>query len=273
MRVAFASLVVLTASACLNNTPPPAAPDRLDENVKWFWDNSPTATDDELVVGANKLQVAGKADSFTQALKSQMARLEKTDLTVVGLQDQNDPSLARGLLVVNEYACTLDKLQKILEAQAQDTLYTGVYDSYDREFSNDQAAFAADTAATLDWNITLKASLPVNDSYTSHLKGGLRAVTPTSAQGSTTGRFIVARTVLPAPAEFGSGSTSYFKQDYQIEIFFEQTPGTIFHAYGMWREMKVGGFNLTTEDNGLINIVLDNLVKWDDTTVDLCKKM
>ena len=70
---------------------------------------------------------------------------------------------------------------------------------------------------------------------------------------------------------FPSTSTSYFKQDYQIEVFWEQSPGRIFHGYGMWRDIKVGGFNLTIEDNGFLNIVLDNLVAWDTRTAELCK--
>jgi hypothetical protein len=40
----------------------------------------------------------------------------------------------------------------------------------------------------------------------------------------------------------------------------------------MWRDIKAGGFNLSIEDNGFMNIVLDNLVKWDDQTAVLCKK-
>jgi len=40
----------------------------------------------------------------------------------------------------------------------------------------------------------------------------------------------------------------------------------------MWRDIKAGGFNLSIEDDGFFNIVLDNLVAWDTKTAELCKK-
>jgi hypothetical protein len=94
---------------------------------------------------------------------------------------------------------------------------------------------------------------------------------PAATDAATKGPFLITRTWLPAPATFSATSTSSFKQDYQLEIFWEQAPGTIFHAYAMWREIRDGGFNLTLEDNGFLNLVLDNLVSWDDKTAVLCK--
>lgn len=268
----FGLVMCVGALGCLDKTPPPVAPSAIDQNLKWFWNNGQSVDDATLIDGAAKLAVAGKADTRTTPLKGQMpSRLEKSDLTVVNLE-LNEPASARGLLVVNLFDCTLDKLEKILSAADQKAQYDGVYDAYSRTFSTDAAAFADKRTNVLNWDIDLKASLPVNDTYSSHLKGGLRRV-PAAASSATKGPFLIARTWLTAPAEFGKDSTSYFKQDYQIEVFWEQSPGRIFHAYGMWREIKDGGFNLTLEDDGFMNIVLDNLVKWDDTTVSLCKKM
>lgn len=273
LHLVFACVLALNGcTACLNNTPPPVAPDELDANLRWWWVNAATLKDMELLDGAAKLGVAGKADTRTTPSKGQMRnRLEKADLEVVGLSEVNDPATARGIFIVNTYACTLDKLQGILIALDQKAQYDGVYDAYTRTYTSDADAFTSGASNTLTWDVTVKASLPINDAYTSQLKGGIRRIT-VPAGSMVKGPVLVTRTWLTEPAKFGDGSSSYFRQDYQVEIYWEQEPGKIFHAYGMWREIKVGGFNLTIEDNGFMNIVLDNLVKWDEKTAELCKK-
>jgi hypothetical protein len=197
-----------------------------------------------------------------------MARLAPEDLKEVGLDTTADPSAARGFLLLNPYACTLDKLAEILVAADQPTQYPDVYDYYDRQYQGDRDAFLARDTATLSWKVSMKASLPVSDQYEALLEGALRRI-PGAAPGG--GEVLVYRSALPSPATFAANSTSYFRQDYQLELYWERAPGEIFHAYGMWREMKVGGFNLTTEDNGMFNILIDNLEKWDDRTEVLCR--
>jgi hypothetical protein len=272
MKLRLVPFAALLASGCMCGPPPPEAPSALDENLRWFWVNGAALDDKALLDGAAKLAAAGDADNRVKALKGQLPkRLEPADLAGVGLEATNDPSTARGLMVLNAFDCTLDKLQAILIALDQKAQYDGVYDAYERTYSSDSEAFASGAAATLSWEVDLKASLPVNDTYSSHLKGSIRRVSA-AADAATKGPFLIVRTYLPAPATFAASSTSWFKQDYQIELFWEAAPGRIFHAYGMWRDMKVGGLNLTLEDNSMMTIVLDNLVKWDDTTVQLCKK-
>ena len=264
----FRALIVLSLLGC-NSTPPSLAPDAVDANLRWFWINGETATDATLIDAAAKLSTGGKADTRTTPLKGQMReRLEPADLNGTGLLD-TDPSSARGLIIVNLFDCTLDKLQAILIAQDQKSQYTDVYKAYDRRYTSDVDAFTSGTKHTLTWDVDVQAALPVDDVYTSLIRGGIRRV-PAPAEGATKGPFLITRTFLTGPATFSATSTSYFKQDYQIEVFWEQAPGRIFHGYGMWRDIKA--FNLTFEDNGFLNIVLDNLVAWDTRTAELCKQ-
>jgi hypothetical protein len=268
----FIALAALLLGGCLCGPPSVPAPEKIDQNLRWFWSNGDSAQDSELADGAEKLSIAGDADTRTEVLRGQMQnRLEKADLTGVGLQDSNAPADARGLLLLKTFPCTLSKLEQVLIALDQKSQYTGVYDDYSRTYTSDADAFTAGTTNTVTWEVDVKASLPVNDSYASRLKGGVRRV-PAKAGPPGLGPFLVVRTWLTAPAVFSAGSGSYFKQDYQIEIFSEPSPGRIFHAYGMWREIKAGGFNLTLENNEFLNIVLDNLAKWDDVTAQLCAK-
>lgn len=263
--------MVLTSFSCA--PPPTPAPDGLADNVKWWWSNSAAATSAELSDAAGKLAAAGQASSRSTPYKGQGKRLEPSELKVVGLES-NDPSKARGLMIVNTYPCTLEKLEQILISREQHTLYPGVYDAYERTYAadGDRDAYLARTKPTLAWTVAMKVSLPVDDQYSAQVKGSVTRITA-PADGATKGPFLVARTHLPQAAAFKDpNSQSYFRQDYQIEVFWEESPGKIFHAYGMWREIRVGGFGLTLEDNGMLAIVLDNLVKWDDQTIELCKR-
>lgn len=269
-RATWLALTFVIATGC-NTTLPELAPDEVDHNVRWFWVHGDSADEATLLDGAAKLAVAGKADTRTAPLKGQMReRLTAEEVAVVGLTGV-DPAAARGLLVVNLFDCTLDKLEGILIALDQKAQYQGVYDAYDRRYTSDADAFLARTTPKLSWDVDVKASLPIGDTYTSKLKGGVRRVKG-PADGPTKGDVLITRTWLTEPATFLTNSGSWFRQDYQVEIYWEHAPGRIFHAYGMWRDIMAAGVGLGIEDNGFFNIVLDNLVKWDDETAKLCAK-
>lgn len=146
---------------------PPSAPDALDANVKWFWVNEDSASDETLISAAQKLAVAGKADTRTTPFKGQhRERLTTDELAPVGLQ-MNDPSKARGLLVVNLFDCTLEKLTSILSDPAQTTLYPGVWVNNARTLESDRQAFLDGTETTAKWTADISISFPIGDTYTS----------------------------------------------------------------------------------------------------------
>jgi hypothetical protein len=246
------------------------APDAIDANVKWFWVNGDSADDATLLDAAKKLQTSGRADTRTQPLKAQhRERLTPDDLKPFGIDAQNDPSKARGLLVLNVFDCTLPRLEAILSDPDQSALYPRVWESFRRDTRSDRDAFLAGTSATLSWSQQVDLKFPVDDLYTATLEGSLRRV---KAADGFPSDFLVARLYLPKPATFATTSTSSLTQNYEIEVFWEQSPGRVFHAYGMWREVTVGGFNLTIEDDGFFNLMLTNLIDWDTKTSALCAK-
>lgn len=268
MRQLALAALVLTACA----QPPSPAPEHLDANLRWWWVNGDALTDAELIDGASKLAVAGEAETRVKALKGQLGRLAKEDLKVVGLEDSNDPSTARGMVMLNAFACSLDKLTAILVNPDQSALYPGVYDVYERTYTSDLGRFTEGTATTVGWDTNMKATYPIGDQYSALVHGRLRRVSA-SADDATNGPMLISRVWLPSPGVFADkNSASYFKQDYQLELFWERAPGQVFHAYAMWRESKVGSVGWTTDDNNLMPLLLDKLVEWDDNTVKLCAK-
>jgi hypothetical protein len=263
------SLVALSIIACA--PPPQPAPAALDANVEWFWTHADDETDAVISDSAATLSTAGKADTRVDPLKARSrVTLTPAELAPVDLQT-NDPSTARGILMVDVFSCSLDKLASILSDPAQATLYPNTWDKYVRTLTGDRDAFLGKTATRLTWDAEVDITFPVADSYTSTMKGSLRRVHPPAAQVPSD--IILARTWLAAPAHFlTASSASYVKQDYELEIFWEQRPGTIFHAYGMWRDVKVGGFDYTLDNNDFFTIVSNNLVDWDTKTAALCAK-
>jgi hypothetical protein len=261
---------LIALSACLNKTPPPAVPDDLQQNVRWFWTFSDDATDMELVGAAQKLIPAAHPDTWMKALEGQStAHLTTDDVKGFVTDKATDPSPTRPLLVVNRFSCTQAQLEKVILNGDQATLYPGSYDKYVRTDDYDRAAFDARKLNFATWSEEVDNTFPVNDSYTSTVGGSLRRV-PKDGTTLTNSDMLVARTWLPAPATFSASSSSYYRQDYEIEMFWETSPGTMFHVYGMWRDIKDGSFNVTLDDNGFMNLVLDNLVKWDGKTEKLC---
>lgn len=247
------------------------APEGLSANVRWFWSRSDAADDATVLDATSKLSVAGKLDTFTTPSKAaQRDRLAPADLATVGLET-NDPSKARGLLVVNVFDCRMDVLADLLSADEQMTLYPDSWTSHVRQATSDRQAFLDKRAARYSWDADVSVTFPIADAYQSKLKGTLRRVVAPADLGLGP-EVLVARLWLTAPAVFPPSSTSAFNQNYEIEIFWEPTPGRIAHGYGMWREVKVGAFNLTLEEEDLVKVTLDNLVSWDGRTAALCAR-
>jgi hypothetical protein len=257
-------------SACLDRAPVTNAPEDLDGLVHWFWANSASATDSQLADAAQKLDVAaGGVDRTlsTAPTKGALTRLAVEELASVGLQDARNPAAARGMLLVNVFPCTLERLEPILYDVDQNAIYSS-YDSYSRRYTSDLDAYRARTSTTLSWDSEIEATM-VTSKYRESPKGDLRRLAPSAKVASAVGPVLVTRTWLPEPATFEVKDLTW-QQDYQIEVFYENTPGHVVHVYGMWREMKLRAYGLTTEDDELANLTLSSLVDWDKTTAKHC---
>lgn len=266
--VRLALLVTVSLLSCAPISAEPA-PEGLSANVRWFWTSSDSATDATVRDATKKLAAAGMIESRTAAYKSvQKDRLAPSDLEVVGLSS-SAVEKARGLLVVNLFDCRLDTLADILSADDQMTLYPDTWAAHARTATADRQAFLERRSPRYSWDADVAVTFPVSDQYQSKLKGSLRRVPDDGSVGSDV---LVARLWLTAPATFAAGSQSAFNQNYEMEVFWEPTPGRIAHAYGMWREVKIAAFNITLEEEDLVKITLDNLVTWDTKTAALCAK-
>ncbi|MCB9766167.1 MAG: hypothetical protein H6739_40700 [Alphaproteobacteria bacterium] len=235
-------------------------PEDLDGLIHRLWLSYDAASDAELAETIDALYAELGADTLSDAVTGEVSDLTAESLDVVGLSDGRDPTLPRGFSLAYTYPCTLTDLEPILYHLPQDTLYEGVYDSYDRRYTSDLDAFTAREAPQITWSADITATL-LNKSYFEHIDGGLRYV------GDPERPALLGRTVLPEPAAFDDEDWS-FDQDYQLELWVERAPGEIAHLYVIWRHMVLGG--LSTEDDGVVNTSLRNMEDWDDRTAELC---
>ncbi len=245
------------------------APAETDGNFRWIWLHYSDATDPEMADAVGKFRLAIGADQISDPVRGALHRLTPEELAPVQMSGA-DPSKARGFYIATSFPCTLQKAEEITYALNQDQLYSGTYDAYSRQYTSDFDAYLARKASTLTWDTSIKASI-LGSSYTEQLHGGMRRLGETSV-ASSVGPALIVRTWLPSPAQFDPGSSSSFEQDYQLEIYFERSPGQLVHGYALWRQMKIGSLGLTTDNDTTVNTILDNLVKWDQKTAELCAK-
>jgi hypothetical protein len=260
MRTSIASTLVLTA-ACRKVEP---APEDLDGLLGWTWANYDVAEDADVRAAALSLIDVAAITADSDALRG-----SATDLTpevVAGFGPPGtDIAAARGFYLVKAFPCALPDLDPVLYHVDQPTLYPDAgYDAYDRQYTTDLNAYVERAAPTIGWDIALTATI-LGATYSEDLHGGLRWVPADGDEPAV----ILQRTWMPTEAVFEDGSSKTFTQDYQIELYVEQSPGEVIHLYGIWREMELG-VGLTMDSDLAVNTTLNNLEDWDDRTSELC---
>lgn len=270
MRRSGLLLVAALSAACdfgtlddLNSDQATQGGDELTSQARAIWSvYDAKKTDDDVKKAIAGIEgVVARAGSLPVTVK--IGQLAPEDLAAVGLQGK-DPTHAQGMLLIKEIECSLDQLEKLVVAKNQTTLYPDLYDTYTRDYTSDVNAFLGG-AATVDWKTHYQATA-LSRTYQADVLGGARRVPSALPSGA---RALMDRAYLPAPATFTQGNDSAFDQDYQIELYYERSPGRTLHFYALWRQFNIS--TLTSESDLYINIVLGNLSDFDDRSTKICK--
>lgn len=258
---ALATLATVCSTACAVE----AAPSEVTDPIQWFWRNYATAADGEAADVLKKLNGQLSAVTPTAPMKSTIARLAKADISAFKVEGDPDPANAVGLLAVTEFACKLDKLADVITATDQDKKYPDAYKTYKRTHTTVYADWLAKKANLVAWDTEL--STDNAGVVAESLSGGARRIADLGKEKSPFGSFLLSRTWLRKPGKFDDPDDSW-PQDWQIEVYYERTPGRMVHLFGVWRQMKVSV--LSTDDDSLQGLMLGNFVKWDAQTEKLC---
>lgn len=234
------------------------APQDLDGLIHYFWQNAEDEDPDTLVGAFETLHETAGAD-LVEVVDGNVSRLSVDEAAMVPSVADADPAKAAGIFMLNTFACTAEELEPILIHLAQDEIREGTYRGYERVYTSDDEAFRNGTVDTITWDTTIEAQV-VLANYTSELSGIVRRV------DTELGPAHVLRAWFKEPAQFENNTT--WTQDYQLELYYERSPGEIVHLYAMWRELDMAGF--TSENSNVQRQVLNGLRDWDDETEAIC---
>lgn len=260
MRKLLPALIML--SACKKVDP---APKDLDGLFHWFWGQYDDGLDADLAEGARNLHDAVDGDAIDKVEDGSITDLSEEEAALVGVS--RDPGKGAGLYLVNAFQCDIGDLAEILADLDQNGIYDGNYDSYDRVYTSDYDAFASGDEPKVTWDVDYSATI-MGNSYDASIEGGLRRVPDLGSDDSPFGPVLLARTVMPTPADFESSEWNLV-QDYQLEIFYERSKNTIVHAYAIWRQGEYGTWG-DMDNESIQRIVLNSLADWDDQTEKVC---
>lgn len=240
------------------------APEDVDGLARWFWLNFEKATPDEIADSVEKLDAAIAA--YDLPLQNTLSLLKAGDTDHVGKAGA-ELANAFGLIAVTSIPCSLDRLEPVVYALKQNENHPTAYLTYERRYASDFDAYKARTAEFLDWTVLLSTDpTGLGHEFQEKLKGGLRRTA--RVEGRRFGPILLGRTVLQEPATFKDPDAGYFRQDYQVDVWFERKPGETIHLFGAWRELKFSVFSV--ED--LQGSQLDAFVKGDTEKGAICSR-
>jgi hypothetical protein len=261
MSSAGVKAMLIFLLACQKSEP---APEDLDGLLHWFWSEYREGEDESL----------GEAVLSGLELTAELEKPETGTFSDISLEELEgydipegaDPSITRGMYLMNVLPCTIEQIENILIYPAQEELFDS-YNSYERSFTSSEEDYQSGAVHTLDWDTEYTATLSIYGEYREFVRSGVRRVPGTEAIDQM---FMLSHTWMHKPSEFEQEG-KVFDQDYQIEIYIEREPGEVVHLYGIWRHMDFGA-GLTTDDNFVVSITLSELVSWDKNIQTLCEE-
>lgn len=255
------SISLVFLGACRNVEP---APEDLDSLMHFVWQQLDEGTDEALNDAVLNLHDAIDGDALSDVLEGQVSYLSEEEVAYIGRDV--DPGTATGVLLADRITCTMSQLEQVLGYAAQDELYTGVYDAYDRDLDPSMPDFLAGTTDRTGWDVTYTSAV-LGATYTVDSQSLMRRITEVQTPD---GPATLVRAHMVNPASFENPDTnSFLDQDYHLEIYWPHD-GEVLHVYALWKDIRMLGF----EDEGeqTQRITLNNLADWDEGTGTLCQE-
>lgn len=241
------------------------APSDIDGLSRWLWLNRQGASDQEIADAIRKLDVA--AGPLETDREETISRLQPGDAKDSGTTFEGDIAKAAGMVLLNRIHCPLAKVEKLFVQKDQKALHAN-YITYDRTFDGVEADYLERRTNPFTWNSVYKLQLLI-PIFKPTVPGGVRFVPATMTGDGPKGPYLVGHAYFDGAAEVVSGGDDYFKQNYQVQVFYERAPGDVVHLYALWQELKVG--YLTSDGEDVASITLGSLKKSDDDYETHCK--
>jgi hypothetical protein len=254
MVIRRALLALASSSMLWSGCAAEEAPAGLDDLSRFIFDRVAPAEGLELAAqeaeirdAVLKLRAEFEAQAITYETPftgtlSDLAEANVADLEGVGARAA-DVGIAQGFALANLARCTLQQEVNLVTSNRAMEIHPDVYQTYEKDFDVDPAAFREGSERSLEWRTTYKiAQPPVGSAYEAKLRAVGRRV---DGEGDV-GDIFMTRVHLLEPAVF-DGDGSSFELDFQTEIYVDNGDGTLSHFYGMWRRMVLGPVSSSDE--------------------------
>jgi len=259
--------LALGALACEPALEP--APGDIDGLAHWLWVNFLDADDAAMADALKKVHSVADFAAFEEPLRMTITDLVQDELAVVEMQDR-DPKPAAGMLVTNVFDCSIETLEPVLYALDQGDKYPELYDTYQRDYTSDIAAYQAREANTIGWSFSYEATPMPASRYRASSNGELRYVADIDGDVTPFGAFLVQRIWMPQPVEYLETDANEFTLDFQLEVYYQLDTGRVAHFYPVWRHMAFNGVGASTDDGWVQDTILNGLMDFDVRTEELC---
>ncbi len=254
-------LALLVGGALASGCAEDPAPEQIIDVSRWLYRNYATASDERMAEAVVALAGSVTAVTADNPFKGLIGSLKAGDNAVVG-RTGVDPTKTVGMMVVTEFNCKLAQVEKIHSAADQNALHPSAYTAYKRTFRQSRDEYLARKFNQLDWDTEL-----TSDYASEKLDGSLRFIADLGKAKSPYGAALVSRTWLKENAVAVASATEW-QQDYQVEAYFERTPGKVVHLFAVWRQAQFMG--LSNESTTLQNLQFGGFVDWDKEVEKAC---
>ncbi|MBN2360527.1 MAG: hypothetical protein JXR83_13815 [Deltaproteobacteria bacterium] len=267
-RIAIASWL-LFAPACSCDPPIAPAPEDIEGLSHWLWVNFLVADDAALADAVVKIHAATDLEHFSAPARSLLDDLNSDELEPVEMSDR-DPAPAQGMLLVDRFDCTMEQLQAVFLDPDQGAIYPEIYQEYQRTVLTDLEAFKARTTNLVSFRNYYQAQPLPAARYEATTRCDLRYIGADPEVELPFGPMFIQRIWLPQPVHYFDTDANVFDLDFQVEIFYQTAPGKMGKFYPFWRHMAFNGVGASTDDEWIIDIVLDGQEDWDVRTAEVC---
>ncbi len=281
-------MVLLAAGGCRTLDP---VPEGVDANASWLYRNQDLEDEAQIAEALVQLRADLSLDDIDEYLEQLMGPLDAESVAVVGKQAISalpeaeadalseedlearveDGTLVRlgdqqGMMVATIIPCSIEDTVDVFVRLDQDVIHPD-YETYKREYTSDRDAFGLGTPLSWSTDYTVKFTIPTA-TYEANILGQIRWLEGDDASGETQ-RYAIARAHLPEPGVFTKGG-QYFRQDYQLDLFYPTDDGRTIHLFAVWRDMNLGGFH--SSEQAYIAIVSGAFRNGDKEIASFCQE-
>ena len=239
--------LLLGTSACFKAVP--LAPTELDALARFLFVEYDTEQAQTLLDGVTNLHDLHASQGSDEGWSGALSPLDGEAFTAVGRDANLDTEWLKGVYeLVPQGGCSPLDLAAIYAHPAQNTLFDGQYDVYDRDYTSNPDCFFDGSCDEATWVAHITDTFVLKQgTYDFEVQMRRFDATELAPDGAVNGDVVVVRSWMPEAAKIGADEQTdggtFFDQSYTIETFSTLNSGQALHFYGLWNSGGLKGLD------------------------------